>query len=306
MGATQTGDVSFVPKVWSDHINAYFDRKMGLGSLALVDKTLEGAPGETVNFPYFKAIGAAQKPSQDEGLEVEALQDDSFSCTVYELAKAVGWKDRARRKSAANKGGIKDNSRQEGEAQRQIGRVIAEQVDEDIITEINTMGNYSAGYVATTSSETSTVSRILNSKITAFGDKHDDAVAIAMHSQDFLSMMTDSTAGFLKADANDPFWGRSGFQGRLLTGMAVFVLDTMPAVSGGINGKKAWYHFIFKANPFGIYMAEDLSPEMDRDILHRETVVTATMWLGICALHGKVSANDKRIARGAFASALSA
>lgn len=305
MSATQSGDVSFSPKVWSDHIQAYFDRKMGLGALALVDKTLQNQPGDTVNFPYFKSIGAAQKPAQNEGLIVEALQDDSFSCQVYEIGKAVGWKDKARRVSAANPTGIKDNSKQEKEAQDQIARVLAEQVDADLITEMNTSGNYEAGYVATADTETANINRILESKITAFGDKHDDAVAIAMHSQDFLNMMKDSTAGFLKADANDPFWGRAGFQGRLL-GMALFTLDTMPEVSGGIASKKAYQHFIFKPNPYGIYIAEDLSPEKDRDILHRETVVTATMWLGICALHGKVSANDKRIARGAFVTTLSA
>lgn len=299
MSSTQASDVAFVPKVWSDHINAYFDRKMGLGSLAVVDKTLEAEPGETVNFPYFKAIGDAQEPAEDEGLEVEPLQDDSFSVTVKEIGKAVGWKDKARRKSAANKRGINPNGVQEAEAQRQLSRIFAEKVDKDIITEINTNGNYQAGYVATASTHSCTVQRILQSKITAFGDKQSDAIAIAMHSQDFLSMMTDSTAGFLKADANDPFYGRPGFEGRLL-GMALFTLDTMPQVSGGIDSKTAYYHFIFKANPFGIYMAEDMDPEMDRDILHRETILAATMWYGVLSLHGKVASNDYRIARGAF------
>jgi hypothetical protein len=302
MGATRTTDVAFVPKVWSDHINAYFDRKMGLGQLAVVDKTLQGAPGETVTFPYFKAIGAAQEPTQDEGLEVEALVDDSFSCTVKEIGKAVGWKDKARRKSAANKTGIKDNSVQEAEAQRQIARVFAEKVDADIITTINTSGAYCDGYVEA-STGLATIQNLLKSKITAFGDKQSDAIAVAMHSQDFLNIMTDSTAGFLKADANHPFYGLPGFEGTLL-GMALFVLDTMPAAPN-VNSKKAWYHFIFKANPFGIYMAEDMEPEMDRDMLHRENLVSATMWYGILSLHGKVAATDLRIARGVFGTTVS-
>lgn len=300
MGATVKTDVAFVPKVWSDHIQAYFDRKMGLGQLAIVDKTLQGAPGETVNFPYFKAIGAAQEPTENEGLEVEALQDDSFSCTVKEIGKAVGWKDAARRKSAANKSGINPNSVQEAEAQRQIARVLAEKVDGDIITTINAGGASVAGFVGTTAaSHTASVARLLQSKITAFGDKSTDAIAVAMHSQDYLRMMTDSTAGFLKADANMPFWKAPGFVGRILD-MDLFVLDTMPEVSGGIDSKKAYQHFIFKANPFGIYIAEDLNPEKDRDILHRETVVTATMWYGTLSLHAKTAATDYRVAKGAF------
>ena len=305
MSSTLSTDVAFVPKVWSDHISAYFDRKMGLGQLALVDKTLQGKPGDTVHFPYFKSIGDAQEPTQTEGLEVEALQDDSFSVTVKEIGKAVGWKDKARRASAANPSGIKSNGTQEAEAQSQIARVFAEKVDKDIITTINAGGASSAGYVATAAANTASINRLLESKIIGFGDKQDQAVAIAMHSLDFLALMTDSTAGFMKADANDPFYNAPGFMGRLL-GNALFVLDSMPVVVGGIDGKRAYQHFIFKANAFGIYMAEDMAPEMDRDILHRETVVSATMWYGTLSLHAKASADDKRIVKGAFTTSLSA
>lgn len=298
MGATQSGDLAFSPKVWSDHINAYFDRKMGLGQLAMVDKTLEGQPGETVNFPYFKKIGDAQEPSQTEGLEVEALQDDSFSVTVKEIGKAVGWKKKAKRVSAASEG------TQEAEAQTQIATVLAEKVDKDIISTINVVGASVAGYVATTAAETGTVQKLLKSKILGFGDKSDQAIAVAMHSMDFMHIFSDTTAGFLKADANDPLYQAPGFMGRLL-GMAIFTLDTMPEVAGGINGKKAWYHFVFKPNPFGIYMAEEMLVEKDRDILHREDIVAATMWYGTLSLHGKVSADDKRIIKGAFTTELS-
>lgn len=299
MGATQSSDVQFVPKVWSDHINAYFDRKMGLGQLAMVDKTLTAEPGETANFPYYKKIGDAQEPLETEGLEVEPLTDDSFSVTVKEIGKAVGWKKKAKRKSAASEGS------QESEAQRQIAQVLAEKVDKDIISTINAGGASVAGYVATTNSELATVQRLMKGKVLGFGDKSDQAVAVAMHSLDFMAMFTDSTAGFLKADATDPLFGAPGFQGRLL-GMAIFTLDTMPEVPGGIAGKKAYQHFIFKANPFGIYMAEEMMVEKDRDILHREDVIAATMWYGVLSLHAKVSSDDKRIIKGAFVTELSA
>lgn len=299
MSATNSSDVKFVPKVWSDHINAYFDRKMGLGQLAMMDKTLEAEVGETVNFPYFKKIGDAQEPLESEGLEVEALQDDSFSVTVKEIGKAVGWKKKALRKSAAKQG------TQEDEAQSQIAQVLAEKVDKDIISTINANGASVAGYVATTNTQTANVRDLLKSKIMGFGDKSDQAVACAIHSLDFMSMFSDNTAGFLKADATDPLFGSPGFQGRLL-GMAIFTLDSMPEVPGGIAGKKAYQHFIFKANPFGIYMAEEMLVEKDRDILHRENVVAATMWYGVLSLHAKVSSDDKRIIKGAFVTELSA
>lgn len=293
MGATTSSNVNFVPKVWNDHIQAYFDRKMGLGQLAVLDKTLEASPGETVSFPFWKAIGDAQEPAENEGLEVEPLVDDSFSCTVKEVGKAVGWKDKAKRKSAAGK------AEWEKEGQTQMARVLAEKVDKDIITLINTSGNYVDGFTAASASDKMTISSMLDLKIGSFGDKQNQAIAIAMHALSFSTLMKDSAAGFLKADATDPLFGSPGFEGRYL-GQALFVLDSMPRGTD-VGGKKAYYAFTFKANPFGIYMAQELNPEMDRDILHRETILAATMWYGLCGLHSKVATNDYRVGRGLFA-----
>ena len=296
MGATQSSNVVFRPKVWSDHAMAYFDRKMALGSLALQDRTLTAQPGETVNFPYYKAIGDAQEPAETEGLEVEALNDDSFSVTVKEIGKAVGWKDKAKRVSAQQD--------PEGEAQRQIGRVMAEKVDKDLQSLINTSGNYKDGFAAAAASDKLTLSELFKLKISCFGDKMDQAVAVSMHSLNYQTMMTDTTAGMLKLDANDPFYGLPGFMGRIL-GMAIFVLDTCARVAD-VASKRTFAVHIFKANPFGIYMAEDIKFEADRDILHRENVIASTMWYGTLSLHEKVADSDLRIGRGTYASEVAA
>ncbi len=294
MSATKSTDVTFRPKVWSDHVMAYFDRKMALGQLALVDKTLESAPGETVNFPYYKAIGDAQEPTETEGLEVEALKDDSFSVTVKEIGKAIGWKDKAKRVSAQ-----KDP---EGEAQSQIARVCAEKIDKDLQTLINVNGNYVDAFNATVNTEKLTIAELIKLKINSFGDKADAAVACAMHSFHYMDLVTDNGAGFLKMDANDPYFNMPGFMGRL-GGMAVFVLDTSLRVAD-VGSKKTYAVHVFKANPFGIYMAQELMLEKDRDILHRENVVAAHMWYGTLSLHGKVSSDDKRTGRGTYASSV--
>lgn len=298
MSATKRADFAFEPKVWQGHISAYFDRKMAVGQLAVRDNTLTSAPGETVNFPYFKKIGDAEEPAEDSGLEVDKLQDDSFSCTVKEVAKAVGIKKTAYMKSAARRGEI------DAEVQKQIAQVHAEKVDKDLIAEINTVGNYTDGYIGTTDTHTAKIANIVEGKILSFGDKQEQAVAIFMHSLHFLDLMTDSTAGFLKADANDPFWGAPGFIGRLL-GMALFTLDSMPA-GVALNGKKSFYCFMMKANPYGIIMKEDMEMDQDYDMLHREYLFAATQWYGVKAFHGKVSADDKRISRNLFATRVTA
>ena len=299
MGATRAADFAFEPKVWQDHIAAYFDNTLTFGQVALRDRTLVGEPGMVVNFPYFKAISAAEEPDEDSGLTVDKLQDDSFSCTVKEVAKAVGMKKRALRKSAARREAIFS------EAQRQIARVHAEKVESDIITEINTTNNFVAGFVGTDSTaHLAKISNIANGKIRAFGDKADQAIAIFMHSFHELDLLTDSTAGFLKADANMPFWGMPGYRGKLL-GMDVFVSDLCPRLTD-ISSKRVYAAFTVKANAFGIMQAEELDFEDDYDLLHREYVVAAGQYYGVKSFHAKIASNDYRIARHEFITSISA
>lgn len=290
MSATQSSDFVFTPKVWKDHIRAYFDKKLVFGAVAAKDDSLTAAPGETVNFPYFKAIGAVEEPAEDEGLTVDKLQDDSFSCTVKEVGKAVGIKKKAFKKSAATKEKII------AEIQQQLARVHAEKVDADLVTEINTSGNYVQGFTATAAAtDYMNVRTLLAAKIGGFGDKMDQSVAVQMHSLQFLDLMKDTTAGFLKADALDPFWGMGGFMGRVL-GMAVFVSDQIPAGST-IDSKASKHAFIHKVNPYGIIMKQDMELESDYDILAREWVFTSNEWYGVKSFHAKVASNDYKTVR---------
>ena len=130
--STLSSDFAFTPKVWQDHIDAFFRRKLVFGAFALQDNTLTAAPGETINFPFFKKIGDAEEPDEDEGVFIDKLEDDSFSATVKEVAKGVGINMKALRKSAARR------ERIFAEIQRQIGQVHAEKVDRDLVTEMST------------------------------------------------------------------------------------------------------------------------------------------------------------------------
>lgn len=292
MAATVSTDWNFQPKVWQDHIDAYFDNKLVFGALALRDDTLKSSPGETVNFPYFETIGAAEEPLETGSLTVDNLADDSFSATVKEVGKAIGAKDKAFIVSAARRETIVS------QGQSQMGRVLAEKVDADLITEINTPANHEDGFVATLATDNFTVTNMNIMLTSAFGDRMDETVAIFIHSQHHLSLMNDPTTGFLKADATDPMFGLKGFKGRLL-GAAVIVADTMPA-GAVVSGKATFHAFAVKANAYGIINKKDLNPEQDRDILARETIWSATMWYAVKAFHAKIDAEDKKIARGLF------
>jgi N4-gp56 family major capsid protein len=289
MSATTSGDFNFTPKVWKDHIMAYFRRRLVAGAFALQDDTLKSEPGTVVNFPYFKKIGDAEEPLEDVGLLVDKLSDDAFSVTVKEVSKAVGVKKKAFKTSAARSEEIIS------EVQRQIGRVMAEKVDKDLIAEFSGAGNFTVGYTGATSADKMTIANLNVGRITAFGDLFGDAKVCFMHSLAFLSLMNGSTAGFLQANALDPMWMVEGFQGRLL-GMAIVVTDSLGtgALGDASTGYKA---FIHKDSAYGFMIKQEMEVESDYDILHREWVFTGDEWYGVKSFHAKVSASDLKTAQ---------
>ena len=285
--STQAADFVFAPKVWSDHIQAYFDKMLVYGQFALRNDTLKAeGSGETVNFPYFKSIGDAEEPTETQALTVDKLTDDSFSATVFEVGKAVGFTKKAFKKSAASAERIM------AETQRQIARVHAEKVDAKLKTEIETAGE--VGYLAVAAGDLMNVRTLNTGKIKAFGDKQHEARVCFMHSLQYLDLMNDATSGFLKADANDPMGLVNGYMGRLLN-MAIVINDQVSKVVD-IAGKSAYRAIICKENAYGIMTKQEMEMDSDKDILSREIYVTGNEWYAVKNFHGKVSLADKKIA----------
>lgn len=289
MPSTQSSDFVFEPKVWSDHVQAYFDQFLVFGAFAVRNNELEAeGSGLTVNFPYFKAMGAAEEPAENEALTVDKLTDDSFSATVFEVAKAVGFKKKVFKKSAASQDQIMS------EAQRQIARVHAEKVDAKLHTEIET--SMTVGYQAAAAADVMNIRTLNVGKIKAFGDKHQAAAVCFMHSFQLLDLQNDTTAGFLKADANDPMQMVQGFSGRLLN-MAIVVNDSMTKnVAGQVGGKDTYTAIICKENAYGIMMKQQMEMDSDKDILNREIIVTGNEWYAVKNFDRKISSLDKKIA----------
>ena len=285
--STLSTDLLFEPKVWSDHIQAYFDQKLVYGAFALRNSDLEAeGTGLTVNFPFYKSLGAAEEPDEDVDLVVDKLSDDSFNATVFEIGKAVGIKKKAFKATADSKNGLLS------EGQRQLARVHAEKVDNKLNTEINLGSSFKVGFLASAAADTMSVARILRAKIVAFGDKHDESEILFMHSLQFLDLMTDTTAGFLKADANDPLVGIKGFEGRIL-GLAIITVDTVLKVAD-IDNKDAYRATFHKANSYGIMNKQEMEFDDDKDILAREILITANQWYAVKSFHAKINPLDRK------------
>lgn len=277
MAATVAADFVFQPKVWKEHIGAFFRDKLLFGAIAMSDDTLSQEPGTTINFPYFKKVGAAEEPAEAASLTVDNLEDDSFSATVKEVGKAVGVKKKAFKVSAAR------TERVIQEITSQIARVHAEKVDNDLLAEFSAVGNFVAPTLTVTGKN---VRSINEGKVLAFGDLHTDAMALHINSLDMLSVMNDATAGFLKADAQDPMYEVPGYRGRLL-GMAVFETDKVPAGTS----------YVHKMDPYGYILKQDMELESDYDILAREWVFTGNQWYAVKSFHSKIAADDYKTAK---------
>lgn len=287
MTATTSADFVFEPKVWSDHVKAYFDKKLVFGAFAVRNNELEmEGTGLTVNFPYFKAIGDAEEIAESSSLTVDKLSDDSFSCSVFEIGKAVGFKKKAFKKSAASQDKIL------AEATSQIARVHAEKVDAKLLAEIETSHN--VGYTATVAGDVMNVRTLNQAKVVAFGDKSMESVVCFMHSLQHLDLINDPTSGFLKADANDPMAMVTGFMGRIL-GMAVVVNDQMTKLGAQVGGKDAYRAIFCKENAYGIISKQQMEFDTDKDILAREIYITGNEWYGVKNFDRKVHALDKKI-----------
>ena len=291
MPATKSTDFVFSPKVWSDHAKAHFDKKLVYGAFALRNDDLKAEKsGLIVDFPFYKKIGEAEEPDEDESLTPDSLSDDSFNAVVFEVGKAIGIKKKAFKKSADSVAGVVS------EAQSQLGRVHAEKVDDKLNTEITTPANFVAGFEAVGAGDVATVKNLLRAKVLGFGDKSDDAMVCFMHSLQFLDMMTDTATGFLKADANDPFKGIKGFKGRILDMVIVTVDSVKKNVGGQVGGKDTYLGTIHKANSYGIMTKQEMEMDEDKDILARERLYTSNEWYAVKSFHAKIASDDLKAA----------
>lgn len=120
---TQRSD-QIVPEVMAAMIQAQLPKAIKFSSLATVDDTLQGVPGDTITVPRWKYIGDAVDFAEGESIDYSKLTNDKTTTTIKRAGKGVE---------------ITDFSRQVGygdpltEGTRQLGMSIASKVDNDCL-----------------------------------------------------------------------------------------------------------------------------------------------------------------------------
>ena len=196
-------------------------------------------------------------------------------------------------------------------------------VDKDLVGVLSTAANRTVGRTQATSftissafgsdkgydqssivSERANVRSIRKYLNSVFGDKADEVMALVIHSAHETDMITDATAGLLKADAISPFSGMKGFQGVLFGKYALVINDNVPegsdvtiTDSASMTQKYKSFNIVaMKADPYGLMVKKDTgNMEAARNMLQRRDIYMATKWYATTGLHKKISTDDERV-----------
>ncbi|AGP56826.1 MULTISPECIES: N4-gp56 family major capsid protein [Streptomyces] len=251
-----------VPDVWADMVQAKFKGALILGTLALDDNTLEGKPGDTVNFPKWTALGEAEDLTEGTPMTPEQLgTDPGNSATIKEAGKAVELTDKSRLVAFGDP---------YAETQRQLGVLIARKIDKDLTAAAEAPG------VITVDASTAALSwNVMVSGIEKFGDEWDpdNMAGLVIHSVQRAALLRDPnfiSADKLGAGAVIP----RGVIGQV-GGVNIYVSDRVTKTGTGAD--TTYNALLLRRGALGLLYKRRPIVETDRDILARTTVVTTNV-----------------------------
>ncbi|MGW3711352.1 N4-gp56 family major capsid protein [Streptomyces albogriseolus] len=284
--AQTTAASMIVPEVWGDMAQAAFTGAVRVaGSAAVIeDSTLEGAPGDTIHFPKWGALGELDVLTETTAMVPTAMSTSDATATIKEVGKAVEITDKARLTSLGDP---------EAEARRQFGILAARRVDTDLIAQAQADETAQGGgtpYTFTTAAG-KTAFTWLDAMVPAIGEFGDE-----WEPEDFAGLFINSVQlGEIMADPQYIDASKLG------TGASAAVSGTIGRI-GGVpvfvtNRVAAGKFLLMKRNALGLLYKRRPLVESDRDILARSNVITTTLHYAVKRL------DDKGVAVGTLAAA---
>lgn len=273
-----------VPEVWGDMAQAQFTGAVRVaGSAAVIeDNTLQGAPGDTVHFPKWGALGELDTLTEGVAMDTVAMSTQDATATIKEVGKSVEITDTARLTALGDP---------EAEARRQFGVLAARKVDADLIAQAQADETAQGGgrpYAFTTAAGQTRFTWLgaMVPAIGQFGDEWEpsDFAGLYLNSAQLGDAMSDSQfidAAKLGSGETAAVTGSIGRIG----GVSVFVTNRIAA------GK----FMLLKRGALGLLYKRRPLVETDRDILRRSNVITTTLHYAVKRL------DDKGVAVGTLA-----
>lgn len=279
--ATTTASDLIQPEVWGPVIRDRILGKAVLMPLVTIDTTLEGGPGDTINFPKFGYIGDAADLTENVAMTTRALSMTSTAVTIKEVGVAVEITDKAI---------LTSMGQPQDQAIQQIGLSASRKIDADIRSAAQyTHTNGGGGDTEPTTNPlvaTGTGAGVISwasivAGIGKLGDEWDpsEMAGLVIHSKQHTDLLLDSN--FLSVDKIGNGTAIQRGQVGTIATVPVFVSDRATAVvdvDGVAAGDQAGFNALM-IKKGAITLAYKRRPivEKDRDILKRTTIVTTNV-----------------------------
>lgn len=236
------------PEVLAQYIDQKLIDNIVFAPLAEVDLTLNGNPGDTVKFPSWSWIGAADDLTEGSAISTVSLNASTVSVKIKEAGKGVEITD------TAILSAFGDPVEQ---IAVQLRKSIADKVDADFLTTLSGIGS------TMTASGVSTVLGISNA-LEKFGEDIDGQKALLVPPSVYTMIRnTKDWAPASEFAANALVRGAVG---------QIFGCDIIVSNRLTTSGNS----YIVKPGALRLILKRDTLLEADRDILRRVNVFTAT------------------------------
>lgn len=237
------------PTVVADTLTAQLPKAIKMTPVCEVNRDLVGTPGNTISVPKYEYIGDAVDVAEGVAIDVTTLTATSTQATVKKVGKAVTLTDEA---------ALSGTGDPVNEATNQLKLSIASKVDNDILAALQTgtqtvTGVFSLGLVS--------------SALDTFEDEE-------LGERKFL-FVNPAMMGVLRMDETFTHASELGDK-TLMTGAVgtVFGCEVIPTRK--IVADAGTYTCVLaKEGAVALYLKRDVNVETGRDVLKKETVISA-------------------------------
>lgn len=237
------------PTVVADTLTAQLPKAIKMTPVCEVNRDLVGTPGNTISVPKYEYIGDATDVAEGVAIDVTTLTATSTQATVKKVGKAVTLTDEA---------ALSGTGDPVNEATNQLKLSIASKVDNDILAALQTgtqtvTGVFSLGLVS--------------SALDTFEDEE-------LGERKFL-FVNPAMMGVLRMDETFTHASELGDK-TLMTGAVgtVFGCEVIPTRK--IVADAGTYTCVLaKEGAVALYLKRDVNVETGRDVLKKETVISA-------------------------------
>lgn len=268
---TTTASDLIQPEVWGPALRDAILGKAVMVPLVTTDPSLEGNPGDTINFPKFGYIGDAEDLTEGVAMETRKLTMTSSSATIKEVGVAVEMTDTAILTSLGQP---------QDQALQQIGLAQSRKLDADVRAAAEDTSDTSP-LVATGTGGGVFSWDAFRAGILPLGDEWNpaDFSGLIIHSKQHNDLLGDDN--FQSVDKFGPGAVIQRGQVGSIAQVPVFVSDRATAVTDvdpDVADNQAGYNaLLIKKGAITLAYKRRPVVEKDRDILARTTVVATNV-----------------------------